>query len=83
MDRNAYRAVALIVSNNLGDLDAKYTKEQIIRAERCQYIRDIARILGRVHLGDALRFVRSRLVTNSLKEANEILYELGIRIPLN
>ena len=80
---NAYRTVALVLSNNLGDLDAKYTKEQIIRAERCQYIRDIARILGRVHLGDALRFVRSRLVTNSLREADEILYELGIRIPLN
>ena len=76
---DTYRAIALIVSNNLGDLDAKYTKEQIIRAERCQYIRDIARILGRVHLGDALRFVRSRLVTNSLKEANEVLYALGIR----
>ena len=71
MDRNAYRAVAL------------YTKEQIIRAERCQYIRDIARILGRVSWIEACRFVRTRLVTNSLKEANEILYELGIRIPLN
>ena len=76
---DTYRAIALIVSNNLGDLDAKYTKEQVIRAERCQYIRDIARILGRVHLGDALRFVRSRLVTNSLQEANEVLYALGIR----
>jgi len=61
----------------------RYTREQILRSERCSYIRDIAQILGRVHLGDALRFVRSRLVTNSLKEANEILYELGIRIPLN
>ena len=62
---------------------AKYTKEQILHASRCEYIRDVARILGRVYLGDALRFVRSRLVTNSLREANQILYELGIRIPLN
>jgi len=83
MDRNAYRAVALIVVKNVDDLDAKYTKEQILRASRCEYIRDVARILGQIHLGDALRLVRSRLVTNSLREANEILYELGIRIPLN
>ena len=58
---------------------AKYTKEQILRASRCEYIRDVARILGRVHLGDALRFVRSRLVTNSLREADEIIRALGIR----
>jgi len=58
---------------------AKYTKEQIIRASRCEYIRDIATLMGRFNWGDALRFVRSRLVTNSLKEANEILYILGIR----
>ena len=76
---NAYRAIALIMSTNLGDLDAKYTKEQVIHACRCEYIRDIARILGRVSWIEACRFVRTRLVTNSLREANEILYELGIR----
>ena len=58
---------------------AKYTKEQILCASRCQYIRDIATLMGRFNWGDALRFVRSRLVTNSLREANEILYILGIR----
>ena len=57
----------------------KYTKEQILRAERCQYIRDIATLMGRFNWGDAIRFVRARLVTNSLREANEILYILGIR----
>ena len=57
----------------------RYTKEQIIRSERCQYIRDIAILMGRFNWGDAIRFVRARLVTNSLREANEILYELGIR----
>ena len=57
----------------------RYTREQILRSERCSYIRDIATLMGRFNWGDALRFVRSRLVTNSLREANEILYELGIR----
>jgi hypothetical protein len=81
---DTYRAVALIVSNNLGDLDAKYTKEQILRASRCEYIRNVATIMGQqFNWGVSLRLIRARLVTNSLREANEILYELGIRIPLN
>ena len=57
----------------------RYTKEQILHASRCEYIRDIATLMGRFNWGDAIRFVRARLVTSSLKEANEILYELGIR----
>jgi len=57
----------------------RYTKEQILHASRCEYIRDIATLMGRFNWGDAIRFVRARLVTNSLREANEILYELGIR----
>jgi hypothetical protein len=57
----------------------KYTKEQIIRSSRCEYIRDIAVILGKVSWIEAIRFIRARLVSNSLREANEILYTLGIR----
>ena len=79
MDRNAYRTIALIVAKNVDDLDAKYTKEQILRACRCEYIRNVALILGRVSWIEACRFVRTRLVTNSLREANEVLYALGIR----
>jgi hypothetical protein len=77
--RKAYRTVALVVSNNLAELDAKYTKEQVIHACRCEYIRYLARVLGEVSWIESIRFVRSRLVTNSLKEANEVLYALGIR----
>ena len=76
---DTYRAIALIVAKNVDDLDAKYTKEQILRACRCEYIRSIATIMGRVSWIEACRFVRTRLVTNSLKEANEVLYALGIR----
>jgi len=76
---NAYRTVALVLSNNITELDAKYTKEQVIRAERCEYIRYLAGVLGEVSWIEACRFVRNRLVTNSLKEANEVLYALGIR----
>jgi len=79
MDRNAYRTIALIVAKNVDDLDAKYTKEQILRACRCEYIRNVATIMGRASWIEACRFVRTRLVTNSLKEANEVLYALGIR----
>ena len=57
----------------------RYTKEQVLRSERCEYIRSVALILGRVSWIEACRFVRNRLVTNSLKEANEVLYALGIR----
>jgi len=57
----------------------KYTKEQILRASRCQYIRDIAQILGRVSWIEAGKFVRTRLVTNSLRETDEILRTLGIK----
>jgi hypothetical protein len=77
--RDAYRTVALVLSKNLSDLDAKYTKEQVIHASRCQYIRDLAQILGRVSWIEAGRFVRARLVTNSLRETDEILRVLGIR----
>ena len=57
----------------------RYTREQILRSERCSYIRDIARILGRVSWIEAARFIRPRLVSRSLRETNEILYALEIR----
>jgi len=57
----------------------RYTKEQVLRSERCEYIRSVALILGRVSWIEAGKFVRSRLVTRSLREANEVLYALGIR----
>ena len=80
MDRNAYRTVALIVVKNVDDLDAKYTKEQILRASRCEYIRNVATIMGQqFNWVVSLRLIRARLVTNSLREADEIIRALGIR----
>jgi len=80
MDRNAYRTVALIVAKNVDDLDAKYTKEQILSACRCEYIRNVATIMGQqFNWGVSLRLIRARLVTNSLREADEIIRALGIR----
>jgi len=77
---NAYRTIALIVAKNVDDLDAKYTKEQILRACRCEYIRNVATIMGQqFNWMVSLRLIRARLVTNSLREADEIIRALGIR----
>ena len=56
-----------------------YTKEQILKSERCAYIREVAEILGRISWVEAGKFIKARLVTNSLRETNEILYALRIR----